>query len=148
SGTASLLSSVLDEGAGPDESEAFHQALEDKAIELSFHADADWLHGKLKTLTRFTDAAFEVLRLSLEEPRFDQSSIDRMRAQILAELRQAATDPEVLAARAWARLAYPNHPYGSPVQGTLTSVPTIERADLIKMHGALMARDTLKIAVV
>ena len=40
-GIATMLAGLLDEGAGPLDSAAFHQALEDQAIELSFSRDAD-----------------------------------------------------------------------------------------------------------
>ncbi|MGH6817418.1 MAG: insulinase family protein, partial [Methylovirgula sp.] len=41
-GLANLLAGLLDEGAGPYDSDAFHRALEDQAIELSFSADRDF----------------------------------------------------------------------------------------------------------
>ena len=54
-GLATLLAGVLDEGAGDLDSGAFHQALDDKAIELSFSADRDALQGRMKTLSRHAD---------------------------------------------------------------------------------------------
>jgi zinc protease len=40
-GTANLVASLLDEGAGDLDSKAFHDRLERKAIELGFQADRD-----------------------------------------------------------------------------------------------------------
>ncbi len=53
-----------------------------------------------------------------------------------------------MAARAFREDAFPNHPYGRPSQGTLESVPTITRDDLVAMHRSLLARDIIKIAAV
>ena len=50
SGTANLVASLLDEGAGDLDSKAFADALERKAIEMSFYAERDHLGGALRTL--------------------------------------------------------------------------------------------------
>ena len=74
-GLANLLSSVLDEGAGDLDSQAFRTELEDLAIKLSFDAGRDSFTGQLKTLTVNRDRAFELLRLALNEPRFDDEPV-------------------------------------------------------------------------
>jgi zinc protease len=45
-------------------------------------------------------------------------------------------------------LAYGDHPYGRPVDGSLESVPKIEIADLKSYVSHVLAKDTLKVAVV
>ena len=47
-GTAAMLASLLDEGAGPLDADAFHRALDDRAIEISFGAERDRLSGRMK----------------------------------------------------------------------------------------------------
>ena len=54
SGAATLLASLLDEGAGPYDSEGFHRALDEDAIEISFSAGRDNLSGRLQSLARNT----------------------------------------------------------------------------------------------
>ena len=44
--------------------------------------------------------------------------------------------------------AFGDHPYGRQATGTLESVPTINVADLRDYTGRVIARDTLRIAVV
>ena len=51
-GTATFLASLLDEGAGPYDSSAFHDRLDDFAIELGFSASRDQISGQLRTLAR------------------------------------------------------------------------------------------------
>src|SRR6478609_7256438 len=48
-GASSMLAGLLDEGAGDYDSEAFHRAMDDKAVEISYSADRDSFHGRLKT---------------------------------------------------------------------------------------------------
>jgi zinc protease len=147
-GASAMLAGLLDEGAGPHDADAFHRALDDKAIEISFHAGHDNFHGELKTLARNTDAAFDLLRLCMIEPRLDADAIERVRSQMVAGLRHELKDPNALAAKAWRTAAFPNHPYGRPTDGDLETIPAIGRADLVKLRERLFARSNLKIGAV
>jgi zinc protease len=147
-GTASLVASLLDEGAGDLEAKTFHARLEHKAIELGFQAERDTLRGTLRTLTENKDEAFDYLRLALTQPRFDQSDVEVIRAQILSMLRRATTSPTDIANLRWWQVAFADHPYGRPVNGTLESVPTVTIADLKDYTRRVLARGNLKVAVV
>jgi len=147
-GAVAMLATLFDEGAGSLDSEAFHQALDDKAIEISFSADRDLLHGRLKTLTRHIDAAFGLLRAALVEPRLDPDAIERMRAQMTANLKREAKDPDALVGRAWRETAFPNHPYGRAARGTLDSLPRIERSDLVGLRERMSTRASVAAAAV
>jgi zinc protease len=57
-------------------------------------------------------------------------------------------DPDKVAAQEWFKLAFAGHPYGTPNQGTLESVPTITAEDLKTYTARNLARDNLKLAVV
>jgi zinc protease len=147
-GTATLVASLLDEGAGDLDSKTFHARLERKAIELGFQAERDTLRGTLRTLTENRDEAFDDLRLALTAPRFDQSDVEIIRAQILSNLRRATTSPSDIANLRWWQTAFADHPYGRPVSGSLESVPTITVDDLKDYTRRVLARANLKIAVV
>ncbi len=147
-GAASMLSALLDEGAGPYDADAFHRAMDDKAVEISFSAGRDSFNGRMKTLTRHLDAAAGLLRLAVCEPRLDEDAIERVRSQMVASLKREAKDPDALAGKAWREAAFGSHPYALPSRGDLDTIPAIARDDLIAMRRRLMARDNLKIAVV
>ncbi len=147
-GTANLMASLLDEGAGELDSKAFHERLERKAIELSFQAERDTIRGSLRTLTENRDEAFEDLRLALTAPRFDGAEVEINRAQVLSLLRRASTSPTDLASLQWWGTAFAGHPYGRPVNGTLETVPNITIDDLKAYVGRVFARSNLKVAVV
>jgi zinc protease len=147
-GTANMVASLLDEGAGDLDSKTFHAGLERKAIELAFQAQRDTLRGTLRTLTENRDEAFEYLRLSLTAPRFDQADVEIIRAQILSTVRRATTSPSDIANQRWWKTAFPDHPYGRAVDGTPESVPVITIADLKDYSKHVLARSNLKVAVV
>jgi len=97
-GAMSMLSALLDEGAGPYDADAFHRAMDDKAVEISFSSDRDTFHGRMKTLARHLDDAAGLLRLAVmrgvqsirqhfgaegspSQHAWDQASCGRRRAQ-------------------------------------------------------------------
>ena len=147
-GVANLTAELLDEGAGELTSQAFKDQLERKAIELTFQVNRDYVRGTLRTLKENRDAAFEFLRLSLNAPRFDADSVERVRAQIMSQLRRSSTNPNNLASLQWWETAFPGHPYSRPTNGTLYSVPLISVDELKAYARSVLARDQLKVAVV
>ncbi|MBA3517956.1 MAG: insulinase family protein [Rhizobiales bacterium] len=148
SGMANLMSGLLDEGAGPLDSRAFQAKLEDLSINLSFDAGSDAFYGNLRTLQQNTEEAFELFRLAVSEPRFDAEPVDRIRGQVMANLRQAETNPGEIAGRVWAETLFPGHPYGRPSEGTTASVATISPDDLRAFHRRIIARDNLHVVIV
>jgi zinc protease len=147
-GVASLVAGLLDEGAGGLDARTFHEQLEERAIGLSFGTARDSLRGSLKTLTENREKAFELLGLSLTAPRFDASEIERIRAAMLAGLRRRTTNPPDIASDTWFARAFPGHPYGHSVHGTLESPPSVTADDLRAYARRVLARSNLKIAVV
>jgi zinc protease len=147
-GLGALMSGLLDEGADNLDSQAFHRALDEIAVEMSFHCDRDHWSGRMRTLTKNLDRAAELLRLAVNVPRFDQEPFDRVREHMNARLRHDANDPATLASRNWRAKSFLDHPYGQPAEGTLETLARIERADLVKAAKRGIARDQLLIAVV
>jgi zinc protease len=147
-GVANMVASLLDEGAGDLDAQAYQQRLEARAINISFSAHRDSLRGSLKALVEHREQAFDLLRLALNEPRFDADAVERIRIGILAGLRRRATNPSDIAGDRWYARAFPNHPYGRPERGTLDTVPQITVDDLRAYHRDTTARTNLKIATI
>ena len=68
-GLARMVSSLLDEGAGDLDSEAYQLRLKDSAVQLSFSALTDSFSGSLETLATRKDEAFDLLHLAITSPR-------------------------------------------------------------------------------
>jgi len=148
SGTANMIASLLDDGAGELDAKAFQQRVEENALEIRFSASRDHFSGSIRMLRDRQDASVELLRLALNQPRFDADAVDRIRAQILAGLRRETTSPSSIAQRTWWRTAFPGHPYARQVSGSLESVPAITVEDLRAYVRRVFTRGHLKIAVV
>jgi zinc protease len=147
-GVGHMTASLLDDGAGELDAKAFHERIEQNAVELRFRVTADYFSGSIRLLRERQDQSIELLRLSLNQPRFDADAVERVRAQILAGLRRASTNPNRVASRTWWHNAFPGHPYGRPNDGTLESVPTITADDLRSYVRRVLTRGNLKIAAV
>ena len=147
-GLAEMTVSTLDEGAGDLDGTAFHARMERNAIELQIRASREYVRGTLRTLKENQDEAFNLLRLALNEPRFDSSAVERIRAQTVGSLQRQSTNPNSISSRNWWANAFPNHPYGRPVSGTLETVARVTPDDMRDYARRVLARDTLKIGVV
>jgi zinc protease len=147
-GVAHMVSALLDEGAGDLDSRAFHEKLEGKAIELRFRAGRDYFNGSLRMLNEHRDDAVELMRLALTVPRFETQDVERIRGQILSGVQREISSPNAIASRRWWAAAFPGHPYGREVNGTLESLPRIGVEDLRTYVKRVLARDGLKIAIV
>lgn len=148
SGVGNMVANLLDEGSEDLDSKTFHERLDRRAIELSFTSTRDYFRGSLRMLKDNTDEAYDLLRMSLTSPHFESADVERIRAQILSGLRRDTSNPSALASRKFLEVAFGDHPYGRQANGTLESVPKIDVADMKDYVRRVLAKDTLRIAVV
>jgi len=147
-GQAYFVTSMMDEGAGDLDASAFQEREQELAMRMEFDAGRDVMLGSVQTLTENKDEVFDLVRLAMSKPRFDQDALDRVRAQILAGLKFDENDPETVASLAWDRLAFDDHPYGRPVKGTMGSIVSITAEDIHDYVRRVFARDKLVVSVV
>lgn len=146
-GLANLTASLLDEGAGDLDSQAFQERLQNLSIQLNFDADYDTFGGSLKTLNRNRAEAVRLLRLALLQPRFDAADVERITGEVMTSIKQRASRPGYLAQRVWQQAVFPNHPYGRPITGSEATLKTIQQADLKAFVKDNLAKDRLLVGV-
>jgi zinc protease len=146
-GLASFAASMLNEGGGKLDSNAFQTALADKAIQLSVDTDRDWMVVTLITLSANAKDAMHLLGTALAHPRFDADAVSRVRAQMLQNLNQLEEDPSQVAARNFHLVYFGAHPYAHPTDGDAPGLAGIKQADLREFAASHWVRTGLKIAV-
>jgi zinc protease len=146
-GLATLVASLLDEGAGDLPSEAFKQALEARAIRIGASADKDYLTVSMTTLKENADEAFRLLGLVLSRPRFDSEAVERMRVAILASLKSEDEQPGTVASKAWFATYFGTHPYAHSDSGTPSGVQGITINDIRNFAADHLVRERVKMAV-
>lgn len=127
---------------------AFQKAMADKAITLSFDSSRDDLTGTLRCLSKFKPTCFELLKLALTAPRFDDDALIRMKADHHARVRGRQQNPSSIAYDQFFASAFAGHPYAHPSRGPIASVKTLTRDDLAKQFDRHIARDNFYLAVV
>ena len=147
-GAINLMTGLLEEGAGDMDARAFAEATESLAASYRFDVGDDSLRVSARFLSENRDQAVELLRLAITEPRFDPDAIERVRGQVLSHLRSRATDPDSIAGDTFDALAFPNHPYGSYLGGTIDSVTALTRADIVDAFARTIARDRIYVSAV
>jgi zinc protease len=147
-GVANLMTALFDEGAGDLDGQTFQAREEELSMEMSFSQERDAFYGQLKALTENRDDTFDLLAKAVSSPRFTEEAVGRMKAEIATQLRREAQSPEAIAGQAWAKMAFPNHPYGHPQNGTVDTLKTLGRADVVDYYTRIFAKDGLKIGVV
>ena len=147
-GLANFIAAMMDEGAGGLKSEDYQERMEDIAMRMSYDDSKDSLYGSFETLSKNREKAVELLKLSVQKPRFDPDAVERIRQQLLANIVYADKDPEKVAMREWYAQAFQNHLYGRSSSGTAATVSKITRDDLVDYHKRNFARDNLKVVAV
>ncbi|TAL00552.1 MAG: insulinase family protein [Rhodospirillaceae bacterium] len=146
-GLSTLGAGLLDEGAGDLDSFAFQSALDDQAITLHASADRDAIQGQLVTTTATLADGTRLLRLALNQPRFDPDALERVRREVLVNLAAESEVPGHLASRRLFTDLFGDHPYAREEAGTPETVAVLTRADVQAWARTRLARDRLLIGV-
>jgi zinc protease len=147
-GAIHLMTALLEEGAGEMDAQDFSIAVENLAARFEFDAGPDALSVSARFLSENAEEAIDLLRLALVEPRFDADAIERVRGQALSNLASDAKDPQSIANDRYNAMAFPDHPYGTPHEGTPESVSSLTRDDLVAAKDRVLARDRVHVAAV
>lgn len=148
SGLAKLMTGLFDEGAGDLDRDAFQDALDVSGAEMGFSAGIDEITGSMTWLAEREDEAVRLLTLAVNEPRFDEEPVERMKSQFLTSLIAKERDPNTLAGRQWREEIYGDHAYARDSDGTQDTMAGLTADDLRAFHRDQFARDNLLIAAV
>ncbi len=109
-------------------------AIADVAAQRGGGAGTDRAGMSMRTLSSATERAQSVLMLArlLSQPSFPEDLFERDKARTIAAIRDALTQPESIASKAFWRMAYGSHPYGA--EATVESVESVSRDDLVRFH--------------
>lgn len=140
-GAINLMTATLEEGAGDLDAQGFAAARDALAASFSFDVRRDALSVSARFLSENRDEAMGLLREALINPRFDQFAIDRVRAQIISNLKSELNDPNSIASLEFSALAYGDHPYATDLNGTPDSVAALTRDDVLNAYSDVMVKD-------
>jgi len=147
-GLANLTGALLTRGTAKRTGPQIDEAIEFVGGSLEAGAGRDSLTASLSVLKRDLMLGMDLLTDVILAPAFPEEELKRKVAQIQAGIKRSDEDPNTVAGRALARLVYPNHPYGKPVEGTIESVGKLTRDDVVGFYRGHARPDSTVIAVV
>lgn len=108
----------------------------DVAAQRGGGASTDRAGMSMRTLSSKAERDQSVLVLArlLAQPAFPQELFARDKARTIAAIKDALTQPEAIASKAFWHMAYGGHPYGA--EATVESVESVSRDDLASFHAA------------
>jgi len=133
-GLANLTSELLTEGTKNRTSSDISEEIEFIGASLDASAGKDYTVVTLSVLKKDVHKGFELFSDILLHPVFPQTEIDRKKELIKGSLRQREEDPSFLAERAFKKEVFGEHPYGRLIEGSVETIDTIKREDMIKFY--------------
>lgn len=146
-GLGAFLVAMLDEGAGPYDSQAFKKKLIEKNVNFSISINQDDITVLFKTTSSNVSEAFNLIKLALTEPCFTNDAHARTQKQLTASLMQSMHKPEAIAReKIIAAILGDEHVYTKNTEKQLAALTSITKTDLethLKQH---ITQANLKIA--
>ncbi|KLT21726.1 peptidase, M16 family [Wolbachia endosymbiont of Armadillidium vulgare str. wVulC] len=147
-GLAWFTSLVIQEGAGKNDAKDFVKKLEDKGISLNFIAGLEAFRVSLNTLSENLEDAISLLSDAIMRPKVDPEGLNRVFEKIKVNFNNFEKDPYFIAAKELDTLLFKKHPYSKSEYGTLDTVMSITRDDVLTYIKRNLTKDNIVISVV
>ncbi len=136
-GIASLTGRMLRQGTQNISKSDLAEELDGMGAGLSVDVGYMLTVGSIKCLSADFQRAVEILAEVLLRPTFPAEELERLRGQVLTDLKEMEDNTRVVADRTWRELSYPaSHPYHRLTVGNADSVRRTSRDDLVAFHKA------------
>jgi len=134
-GLASLALDLLDEGTGSRDAASIARAFEDLGARYGTGADSDSSRLSVTAVADTLDPVLDVFADVALHPAFRDADVERVRVERLGQIAQALDDPASVGQHVLSRVIFgEKHPWGYPAEGTVKSVKSITRKDLMAWH--------------
>lgn len=136
-GTASMVAQLLTQGTADRTHEEIAEAMDFLGASLGAGAGRDEISVNAGAVTGALDDALEVMADVVMNPSFPEDRLELIRTQGLSGLQVALSQAATVAARAFTRSVYGDHPYGK--LETPATLSALTRDDLVAFHRAHFA---------
>jgi len=148
-GLARGAADMLDEGAGKRGALEFAKAIDDLGARISSAASIDRSYVQLDITKRGFGAGMQLLGDAVVRPRFEPKEWKRVHDLWMNSLKQRQSEPrDVARVVEMVTLYGADHPYGHPVDGTLSTVPKVTLDAAKKFRDAAWRPDRAIVVVV
>jgi zinc protease len=147
-GLASFTANAMRRGTEKRTFSEINEAIESVAASAYVHSGRHMVGFGGKSLAEDFALLVEITTDNLQYPTFPAEEVEKLRGQIITDLKEVEDDPRSLARRQFRETLYGiAHPYGRPVDGLLETVPKLTRSDLLALYQKLHPRDGAVVVV-
>jgi zinc protease len=136
SGMAAFTAAMLTEGTASRNTTQLAEDSERIGTRLGAFSSMDGTTNSVSVLTNNTDAAMDLLADVVLHPSFPEADLERVRKQRMTAIQQEGDQPPAIAQRVGPKLVYGDQPYGSSSTGTVESVKSITRDEMMSFWSA------------
>ncbi|NMW30735.1 insulinase family protein [Altererythrobacter sp. RZ02] len=150
-GLHSLMLSAMDEGTSSLTSSQLAVEREKLGANIFGSANADTTFFGMDAVTPNLQGSLNLLADYIRNPAFDETALERVRAQQLTRITGELNSPAAIGQRVLAPILFgPQHPYGNPPSGTGSAevVAAVTREELFDFHRNWLRPDLANVFVV
>jgi len=149
-GVASLTSALIGQGAEALSVDDIARGFEDRGASFSSSSYRDMGIISLRTLSavEYRQPVVTLFNQVIGSPSFPEEALDRLRTRAMQGLRMEQQVPGPQVSKAFMSTVFADHPYGQPSEGTMESLPKIQRQQLVDFYNTYYAAGNTVIAMV
>jgi zinc protease len=134
-GIAGLTGRMLRQGTDAISKDALAEELDGMGAGLSVDVGYALVTVSIKCLSGDFERAMEILGQLLRHPTMPSEELERLRGQLLTDLKEMDDNTRVVSERTWRQLAFPQgHPYHRLTVGTADVIQAATREQLLTLH--------------
>ncbi|MGI9235366.1 MAG: M16 family metallopeptidase [Woeseiaceae bacterium] len=148
-GLASLLASVIQQGAGKRDAAEFAEAIDSVGGSITASAGLEALNISADFMSRDAELMVELVADILQRPTLDEGELDKLRERSINLIKAAkGSSPGQLLSNYGNAHLFRAHPYGNPIGGSENTLAAITHESLLGYYQDFVGGDRLIISVV
>ena len=133
-GLANLTAQLLTEGTTPHKAVELRQAIDRLGGRIGFDVERDTTTGRATLLRVDLEAGLGLLAEMILWPTFPTDELPRRVQETIAQIERDMQDPARQANVVFRKALYGDHPYGRRVSGSVETLQTLSRQDVVQFH--------------
>lgn len=115
----------------------------------SLNSGAGWngTYVQCSVLKKDLETGLDLLSDVVLHPSFPEEEIDRLRTRTVSSIMSDKDSPGTIASKQFAKFLYGGHPYASPLSGTMESVQSFTRDDIISQYHRIFNPGNVVLAI-
>jgi zinc protease len=139
---------MLLEGTTQKDVRTLTSELEQFAIEMSFTGGIHHIGGVIRMPAEHRFRGFHLLKEVLTQPRLAEDRLALLKEQHQTSLRNYEKTPAYAMDGMLREKMYAGHPYGRDLNGTVETIGSFTKEDLLTLYAVRFRRDTLRVVIV